>query len=181
MIHGEKIGLRARHEDDIPILHSELYDDVATRSRADSRPWQPISPTSGQSPFVVAGPTDEAACFSVVELDSAELAGEALLWGIDTHNRTAHLGIALRPAFRGRGLATDVLHTLCEYGFAVRGLQRLQLETLTGNTPMLAAATRTGFTREGTLRRSAWTYGHYADTAVLGLLSEEWTPRRPSH
>ena len=177
MIHGEKIGLRARHESDVPVLHSELYDDVPTRIRGDSRPWRPIPPGSGDSPFAVTGPSDEVAFFSVVELESQELAGEALLWGIDTHNRTAHIGIALRPAFRGRGLAADVLHTLCDYGFAVRGLQRLQIETLTDNSPMLAAATRAGFTREGTLRRSAWVYGAYADEAILGLLVDDWTPR----
>ncbi|WP_308188908.1 GNAT family protein [Streptacidiphilus sp. ASG 303] len=106
------------------------------------------------------------------------VAGEALLWGIDTHNRTAHIGVALRPAFRGHGLGVDVLHTLCEYGFAVRGLQRLQIDTLTDNTPMLAAATRVGFTREGTLRRSSWVYGTYVDEAIFGLLADEWTPRR---
>ncbi|MFF2964419.1 GNAT family N-acetyltransferase [Streptomyces sp. NPDC057963] len=177
MIHGEKIGLRARHESDIPVLQSELYDDVATRSRADSRPWRPIPPGSGQSPYAVAEPSDEAACFSVVELESQELVGEALLWGIDTHSRTAHIGISLRPAFRGRGLGVDVLQALCEYGFAVRGLQRLQIETLTDNTPMIAAATRAGFTREGTLRHSAWVYGAYADEAILGLLANDWTPR----
>lgn len=177
MMTGEAIGLRARHESDVPVLHAELYEDVATRCRADSRPWRPIPPDPRLSPFAVAGPSDEAACFSVVELASRELAGEALLWGMDTHNRTAHVGIALRPAFRGRGLAVDVLHTLCSYGFLVRGLQRLQIETLTGNAPMLAAAARAGFTREGTLRRSAWAYGARADEAVFGLLVEEWTPR----
>ena len=177
MISGEKIGLRARHESDVPVLHSELYDDVPTRSRGDSRPWRPIPPGSDQSPFAVTGPSDEVAFFSVVELASQELVGEALLWGIDTHNRAAHIGIALRPAFRGRGFGVDVLHTLCEYGFVVRGLQRLQIETLADNTPMLAAATRVGFTREGTLRRAAWVYGAYEDEAILGLLADEWTPR----
>ena len=180
MIRGKRIGLRARQESDVLVLHTELYDDVPTRSRADSRPWRPIPPGSDHSPFAVTGPSEEAACFSVVELASQELAGEALLWGIDTHNRTAHTGIALRPTFRGRGLGIDVLDALCEYGFAVRGLQRLQrlqIETLTDNTPMLTAATRAGFTREGTLRRSTWVYGTYADEAVLGLHANDWTPR----
>ena len=58
---------------------------------------------------VASDPTDDAACFSVVQLADDELAGEALLWGIDLHNRSAHIGISLRPAFRGRGLGTDVL------------------------------------------------------------------------
>jgi len=177
VILGEEVGLRARHESDVPILHAELYDDVATRSRADSRPWQPIPPGSDRSPFAVTGPSEGAACFSVVVRASGDLAGEALLWGIDSHNRTAHLGMALRPAFRGRGLAGDVLHTLCDYGFAVRGRQRLQIETLTDNAPMLAAAAGAGFTREGTLRRSAWVCGAWADEAILGLLASEWTSR----
>lgn len=174
---GEKTGLRARQESDVDVLHSELYDDVAMRSRADSRPWRPVPRGSGQSPYAVTDPSDEAALFSVVELESGELMGEALLWGIDMHNRTAHIGISLRPAFRGRGFSTDVLHTLCTYGFTVRGLQRLQIETLADNAPMIAAAASAGFVREGTLRSAAWVYGVYADEAVLGLLASDWTPR----
>jgi RimJ/RimL family protein N-acetyltransferase len=174
MLQGSKIGLRARHETDVPVLHAELYGDVATRSRADSRPWRPIPPAS--SPYAVSEPSDVMACFSVVTLDGDELAGEALLWGIDTHNRTAHLGISLRPGFRGRGLGSDVVAVLCHYGFVVRGLQRLQLETLADNTAMLRAATVNGFTLEGTLRRAAWVSGEFADEAILGLLAAEWRP-----
>ena len=128
----------------------------------------------GHSPFLVTEPSEKSACFSVAELESQALIGEALLWQIDAHNRTAHIGIALLPAFRGRGFGIDVLHTLCEYGFSVRGLQRLQIETLSDNAAMLAVAAKAGFTREGTLRHSAWVYGSFLDEAILGLLAEEW-------
>jgi RimJ/RimL family protein N-acetyltransferase len=171
MMRGEKIGLRARHEADVPVFHAELYNDVATMSRADGRPWRPIAP----APAEVAEPPNDAVRFSVVELDSQALAGEALLWSIDTHNRSAHLGISLLPASRGRGFGSDVVRVLCEYGFAVRGLQRLQVETLADNASMIAAATKAGFTIEGTLRRKAWVYGTFADQVVLGLLAHEWT------
>lgn len=43
---GEIVGLRVRREEDVPVLHSALYDDVDTRARADSRPWRPIPPDS---------------------------------------------------------------------------------------------------------------------------------------
>jgi RimJ/RimL family protein N-acetyltransferase len=175
MLRGTKIGLRARHESDVPVLHAELYDDVATRSRADSRPWPPITPGSAASPYAVADPGDEAACFSVVSLENDELAGEALLWGIDTHNRSAHLGISLRPVFRARGFGVDVLRVLCDYGFTVRGLHRLQLETLADNTAMIRAASRAGFTQEGQLRCSAWAYGEFVDEVVFGLLADAWS------
>lgn len=112
----------------------------------------------------------------MVELDSQELVGAAGLWGIDTHNRSAHLGISVLPDFRGRGFGSDIVRVLCEYGFAVRGLQRLQVETMADNAPMIAAAKRGGFTIEGTLRRSAWVYGAFVDEVILGLLAHEWTP-----
>ncbi|MCG3752611.1 GNAT family N-acetyltransferase [Amycolatopsis sp. Poz14] len=174
MLTGKSVALRARHEADVSILQAELYDDVAVRSRADSRPWRPIPPGSAKSPYAVSDPVDDAACFSVVRLADNTLAGEALLWGIDLHNRTAHVGVALRPAYRGRGLGTDVVQVLCHYGFTVRGLQRLQAETLADNVAMIRSAAAAGFVPEGTLRRAAWVAGEFADQVVLGLLAEEW-------
>jgi RimJ/RimL family protein N-acetyltransferase len=179
MLRGERAGLRARQDSDVPVLQAELYDDLATRMRADSRPWRPVPPGSPASPYVVTGTADDAAVFSVVRLAADELAGEALLWGIDLHNRTAHVGISLRPAFRGHGLGIDAVRLLCYYGFAVRGLHRLQVETLADNAAMIAAATRAGFVPEGTLRGSAWVDGAFADETILGLLAAEWiSPRR---
>jgi RimJ/RimL family protein N-acetyltransferase len=109
-----------------------------------------------------------------VSLENDELAGDALLWGIDTHNRSAHLGISLRPVFRKRGFGVDVVQVLCDYGFAVRGLHRLQLETLADNTAMIRVASRAGFTQEGTLRASAWVDGEFVDLVIFGLLADAW-------
>jgi RimJ/RimL family protein N-acetyltransferase len=135
MLRGEVAGLRARQDSDIPVLHAELYDDVAIRVQADSRPWRPIAAGSAESPY-------------------------------------------RRPAFRGRGLGTDAVRVLCRYGFSIRGLHRLQAETLAGNTAMITAATRAGFVPEGTLRRAAWVDGQFADEVILGLLDSEWASSR---
>lgn len=179
MLRGEVAGLRAREERDIPILHAELYDDVATRVRADTRPWRPVPADAAYSPYRVKEPAETWAAFSVVHLASGELAGEALLWGIDSHNRSAHVGVSLRPGFRGRGLGTDTVRVLCGYAFAILGLQRLQAETLADNAAMIAVAARAGFQREGTLRRAAWVNGRFADEVVLGMLSADWHPAPP--
>lgn len=154
-LRGEHVALRSRHPNDIPILQAELYDDITTRLQSDSRPWRPIPPDPSLSPYA-APDEDDTAFFSVITAQEEELAGEALLWGIDLHNRLAHLGLALRPAFRGRGRSVEVLHLLCRYGFDVRGLNRLQLEIANSNRPMIAAGTSTGFETEGTLREASW-------------------------
>ncbi|MCY0939986.1 GNAT family N-acetyltransferase [Streptomyces antarcticus] len=176
MLKGGKVGLRARHDEDIPILRAELYDDVVNTSRAEGRPWRPITPGSQDARLVVDDKEQGHVPFSVVELDGGTLVGTAVLWGIDNHNRSAHIGLGMRPSSRGKGYGTDVVAALCHYGFVVRGLRRLQIETLSDNAAMLRSAERNGFVREGVLRSSAWVMGEFLDEVLLGLLVEDWKP-----
>ncbi|PTM89899.1 GNAT family N-acetyltransferase [Streptomyces sp. VMFN-G11Ma] len=176
MLRGSKVGLRARHEDDIPILRAELYDDVVNSSRAEGGPWRPITPGAKDPRLFVDDPKEGIVPFSVVELDDGTLIGTATLWGIDTHSRSAHIGLGLLPSARGKGYGTDVVAVLCHYGFVVRSLHRLQIETLADNVAMLTSAERNGFVREGVLRSSAWVMGEFLDQVLLGLLVEEWKP-----
>ncbi|MET8570889.1 GNAT family protein [Streptomyces sp. NPDC004783] len=174
MLTGSTVGLRARHEEDIPVLRAELYDDVVNASRAEGGPWRPISPGSKDPRLVVDETRQGSVPFSVVELAGGTLVGTATLWGIDDHNRSAHIGLGLLPDARGKGYGTDVVAVLCHYGFVVRGLQRLQIETLADNFGMLRAAERNGFVREGLLRSSAWVLGEFLDEVLLGLLAQDW-------
>jgi RimJ/RimL family protein N-acetyltransferase len=173
---GSKIGLRARHEDDLPILKAGLYDDVVNHSRADDRPWRPITPGSKDAPFAADDNDPGNAAFSVVELAGGTLAGVATLWKIDNHNRSAHIGLGLLPSARGKGYGSDAVAVLCHYAFVVRGLHRLQIETLPDNVPMLRSAERNGFVREGVLRSAAWVMGEFMDEVLLGLLVQDWKP-----
>ncbi|HEY1571550.1 MAG TPA: GNAT family protein [Pseudonocardiaceae bacterium] len=175
-LHGNLVRLRARHEADVPILDTELHGDVAGNARGSRRPWRPMSPGAQASMNRVAEPTDRAAPFSVVTLGDDELAGEAALWGINTLGRSAHIGMALRPAYRGKGLGTDVVRVLCHYGFTVLGLHRIQIDTLTDNHAMIRAAERAGFQREVIHRQTVWVMGEFLDELILGLLAREWTP-----
>ena len=176
MLRGGKVGLRARYDEDIPVLRTELYDDVVNGSRAEGGPWRPITPGSKDPRLVVDDKQQGSVQFSVVELERDTLVGTATLWGIDNHNRMAHIGLGLLPAARGKGYGTDVVAVLCHYGFVVRGLRRLQIETLVDNHTMLRSAERNGFVREGQLRSSAWVLGEFLDEVLLGLLVEDWKP-----
>ena len=176
MLRGSKVGLRARHPEDVPILRTELYDDVVNGSRAEGSPWRPVKPDTKDPRLVVDESVEGLVQFSVVELEGDSLVGTATLWGIDNHSRSAHIGLGLLPSCRGKGYGTDVVATLCHYGFVVRGLHRLQAETLADNTAMLKAAERNGFVREGVMRSSAWVLGEFMDEVLLGLLADEWKP-----
>jgi RimJ/RimL family protein N-acetyltransferase len=178
MLRGDRVGLRARQESDVAVLQAELYEDVQGWSRASAKAWRPVSE---DGPYQVrdAKEADERdAAFSVVDLASGDLAGTCIVWDIDQHNRRAHLGLNLRPAFRGMGLGTDVVKTLCRYAFDTLGLQRLQVDTLADNAAMINSAKRNGFVHEGTLRRCSWMDGEFTDEVILGLLAAEWRQAR---
>ena len=176
MLTGTKVGLRARREEDIPVLLAELYDDPITGARADGSPWRPLSPGTKDPRLAADDTPEDRVQFSVVELEGGTLVDTASFWGIDNHSRSAHIGLGLRPSTRGKGYGTDVVAVLCDYGFKLRGLHRLQIETLADNHGMLRAAERNGFVREGLLRSSAWVLGEFLDEVILGLLAEDWKP-----
>jgi RimJ/RimL family protein N-acetyltransferase len=179
MLRGELTALRARATSDAEILHAELYDDVEEWLRGSHRPWTPVA-AGPKSPYAVREDDQKdvlevgAAEFSIVELVSGNLAGSCALWGLDVHNRCGHIGIELRPAFRGRGLGRDAVRVVCRYGFTLLGMRRMQLETLADNEAMITVAERTGFTREGTLRQASWVNGAFVDEVVFGLLADEF-------
>jgi RimJ/RimL family protein N-acetyltransferase len=175
VLRGELTGLRAPTDSDIEVFETELLTDVETRIRATGRPWLPVAPGAADSPYRKAE-DPSAIRFSIIDLATGELAGEAVMTGIDLHNRHAEIGLVLRPAFRGRHLGTDVVRVLCHYGFSVRGLHRIQITTLADNHAMIAAAVRTGFVLEGTSRDAAWVDGGFADGVTLSQLSGEWSP-----
>jgi RimJ/RimL family protein N-acetyltransferase len=174
MLRGELVGLRARHKADVPILEDELLADADAMARTIGWPWRPLPPGSDASPFRFDPPIETTATFSVIDLDGAALAGVAVLRDIDSYHRSAHIGVALRPAFRGRGPGTDIVRVLCRYAFVTLGLHRVQAQTMTDNEAMIKTAEHAGFTREGILRKPVWANGGFSDMVVFGVLADEW-------
>src|SRR5207342_534355 len=66
--------------------------------------------------------TSEA--FAIVD-DAGEFLGCAMSFGIEPDARTAELGYLVAPGARGRGVGTQALRLLTEWGFSDRGLLRL--------------------------------------------------------
>jgi RimJ/RimL family protein N-acetyltransferase len=88
--------------------------------------------------------------------------------------RVAHVGIALLPAARGHSYGRDAVTIICRYGFRLRLLRRIELETGATNTAMRTVAERVGFTLEGMLRERYYDGTGFGDVALYGLLDREW-------
>ncbi len=177
MLMGRLVGLREYRREDVEALY-ELELDAESVSLTQVRPFQPrpLAARLQEYDKRLAEPDETSAPFTIQRLDDADGAaiGTVSLWAIDTHQRSAHIGVSLVPSARGQGLGRDAVDVICRYGFEIRGLERLSLETLSVNAPMQATATGCGFVEEGRLRSAAWHLGRRVDEVIYGLLADEW-------
>ena len=83
-------------------------------------------------------------------------------------------GTFIVPRMRGSGFNRAMKALMIGHAF-VCGYRRIEFRVDTRNTRSMAAVEKLGAVREGTLRRNrvTWT-GYIRDTAVFGLLREDW-------
>ena len=81
-----------------------------------------------------------------------EFLGCAMAFGIETEEGKGELGYIVAPSARGRGVATEALRLLTDWGFTDRGLMRLELLISVDNEASKRVAARCGYVHEGVLR-----------------------------
>lgn len=103
-----------------------------------------------------------------------EFIGLAGLKEIDLMNRKAEIGYWLSASWQGKGIMTQSVHELCEYGFSLLGLHRIQIRCAVGNTPSRNIPLRLGFTLEGIQREAERNAdGSYLDLEVFSKLETD--------
>lgn len=178
MLQGNKVRLRATEPNDAEMLES-LWGDLETHLVADGGPYIPRSVAQRRARLeknlqITDGPPPSDIFLLAESLADGKPVGTGSLWGIDRFNGYAHLGIALLPSVRGQGYGTDIIGVLCDYGFRLNNLRRLELETLGSNAAMRRTAEKLGFALEGTQREREYIAGSYHDLTIYGMLRTEW-------
>lgn len=106
--------------------------------------------------------------------DDGERAGLMEFETANQRSRIAYLGgLAVRPAFRGRGVAEAAARELQRHLLLDLGFHRLQLEIYGFNERAIRHAERIGFVREGVKRRAYRRHGGWQDGVMFGLLRED--------
>ena len=93
--------------------------------------------------------------------------------------RRAELGYLLSRPLWGQGLMKEVLPHVVHFGFTTMRLHRIEARVDPRNTGSVRLLRGLGFRQEGLLRDAALSEGRYCDTALMGLLEDEWGAARP--
>ncbi|SCY52135.1 GNAT family N-acetyltransferase [Flavobacterium caeni] len=109
--------------------------------------------------------------FQLVDKQSGQIIGWCgyHTWYLD-HAR-AEIGYGLfDDAFKRKGLMTEAMRAVIDYGFDAMQLNRIEAFVGTQNTASLQTLAKFGFVREGLLKSHYFKNGVYEDSLVFGLL-----------
>jgi len=100
--------------------------------------------------------------------------GIARITNIDLVNRSAMIGLDIKPNFRGQGIGTKAFTAILEYFFKHRNSHRLHLMVLDGNDVAYKLYKSAGFKDEGKLRQAIWRNGCWNDYIAMSILEDEY-------
>ncbi|MER5862034.1 GNAT family protein [Kitasatospora sp. NPDC002040] len=120
----------------------------------------------------------ESAVFTVEDLADGRVIGMADYRDLDPANGVATLGVTIgEREYWGRGHGAEALGLVVDHLFGAYGLNRLELDTWSGNDRAVRAFTRLGFREEGRRRSAVLVAGERYDRVLFGMLREEWAAR----
>ncbi len=88
--------------------------------------------------------------------------------------RMLEIGFALLPTERGKGYCTEAVQLMVDFLFLSRNSARIQAATHIGNVASQNVLERSGFKREGILRKAVQHRGEWVDYIIFSILREEW-------
>ena len=145
------VPLEPGHESGVAALVE--VEDVRTYTRV------PTEPGPGFAAEWLAryeqGWRDGSRAGFAIESNEGAFLGLGLFVRIEPEGQQGEIGYVVGPAARGRGVATQTLELLTDWGFSQLGLQRIELWIDTGNSGSERVAERAGYVPEGVLR-SVW-------------------------
>lgn len=82
-------------------------------------------------------------------------------------NHRGGLGMGLLPEFRGQGLGSKLLSSVLDHAKKF-GLEKVELNVYTSNTPAVALYKKFGFEQEGLIKKYRKLDGQYFDCLAMG-------------
>lgn len=117
--------------------------------------------------------------FLMIDKTTNLIVGRCGLHNWNEEHKRAEVGYAMtNESYKRKGLMTEVLETVIEYGFTKMNLHRIEALVGTENVPSLKLIKKNGFVKEGLLRQHYFLNDKYVDSAVFSKLYSEFINKK---
>jgi RimJ/RimL family protein N-acetyltransferase len=173
-IEGRRVRLRATRDADADGLYA-VFSDAETMRYWSSTPVRDIEQVRERIRLVRDWfAAREGLQWAIALHGDDRCIGTATLFNISILNQRAEFGCSLARMLWGQGLAREAVGLMLRFGFDTLGLERIEADIDPRNGQSIGLAERLGFQREGLLRARWRVGGEVQDSAIYGLLREEF-------
>jgi len=119
--------------------------------------------------------------FGIALKDSDRVIGIVDLFKVDFENKDAELGYWIGKKYRGKGLMSEAVELMLNFGFTKLKLHRIHANVFEGNTASEKVLKRHGFIYEGLSRESRFKCGKWQNELRYALLKKHWRIRKQAN
>jgi len=165
LLEGKNVNLRVCEKEDLPLV-AEWLNDLEFLGV--------FNPLIQQSKMKLEKRYDkltpEERWFIIEKKDGSKI-GEI---GHFPEGKLLAIAYSLIPSERGKGYCTEAVKIMVDYLFLSRDIVRIQAHTDVRNVASQKVLEKTGFKKEGTMRKYIFTRGEWRDEFLYSILREEW-------
>ncbi|MBL7886523.1 MAG: GNAT family N-acetyltransferase [Flavobacterium sp.] len=114
--------------------------------------------------------TNEGINWAVTLKGSDKLLGVVGHYRIQWHNFRSEIGYMFLPECHGKGIATEVIKLLIDYGFDEMNMHSLEAVIDPGNIASARVLEKNGFVKEAHILENEYYEGKFIDTVIYSLL-----------
>lgn len=171
---GSRVRLRMFAQSDIPDLFA-MFSDAQFMRYWSCPPYTTIEQArelfDRKYRGVCAGEFNE---WAITLRANDRLIGHCTIFSINKGQRRAEVGYGIARPHWGNGYARDAMHLMLDYAFGSLDLHRLEADVDPRNSGSVNLLERLGFVREGLLRERWHVNGEISDSAIYGLLAQDY-------
>ena len=116
----------------------------------------------------------EPASWGIEYLENGRIIGTIGFMWVQEDNAAAEVGYSLAREYWGRGIMTEALGAVLEYGFDHMNLNRIEAQHETTNPASGAVMRKCRMQHEGTLRSRLFNKGRYVDVELYAILKRDF-------
>ncbi|MFN8431303.1 MAG: GNAT family protein [Spirosomataceae bacterium] len=110
-----------------------------------------------------------------IMLDETRLSGViGLVIQQDVHRFSAEIGYWIGEEYWGKGIGTQAIHLMVDYGFNELSLNRIYSGVFEYNQPSMRILEKCGFVKEGILKKAVYKNGQFWDEHRYAILKAEF-------
>ena len=111
--------------------------------------------------------------FAITLKDSGRMIGTIGFMWVNVDHKSAEVGYSLSRDYWNRGIMTEALRRVVDFGFEDLRLNRIEAQHETDNPASGRVMEHAGMRYEGTLRRRLYNKGKFVDVALYAVLRDD--------